>query len=441
MNTAMTRTSRHPKIAILGAFFAILAALLFGSVVQTSTASAQEPGGSAAPRPQQLSDGYLKICKVYEATGDADKNYTFKFLVEVDYPAADGTIDDSFYLELKLSEGGKGCTDPLAVPLGSKVTITEILLDGFNSAPGYPKYEVSGPGMNNSGVGTTVTFDLQTVCLSAPCSVLFWNKEDGPKRFPIRVCKVYLNNEDGVLNAGTIFDFDINGKPFNINAAESETNCKIVWVTLDNLNDDVTITEHLPGSWNSAPGYPKVEMDNNPFDDGDHGVSSNSITFSIGRCVEFEKPQLRTLAIAVEFACTIVFYNLEDVPGDECVPGRRDCPETTCEERGDCPEVTCEDRRECPEVTCEDLGNCPEEECRENCDDEPQCTEPCGEPLCAEDCDDTPTRVPGDEPKAPNTGTGMLIGTASNPMVLASAGIAIIMATVLFGTAALPKRR
>ena len=81
-------------------------------------------------------------------------------------------------------------------------------------------------------------------------------------------------------------------------------------------------------------------------------------------------------------------------------------------------------------------------ETREDCgDDEPQCTENCGEPLCADDCDDTPGEEVTPEPKAPNTGAGMLLDTATNPMLMAGVGIAILMATVLIGTAALPKRR
>ena len=444
MNTAMTRTSgRRQGIAILSAFFAILAALLFGSVAQTSTASAQEPPrDSAVPLDQQLPTGAMRICKVYETEGEADQpETTFTFLVEIDNAAPDGDIDDSFYIEVSLAEGEKGCSDSFEVPLGAKVTVTEILPDGFNSAPGYPKYEWSLGGLNGDGSGTSVTFDVPTLCLSAPCSIVFFNKEDGPRRIPVRVCKVYLNNEDEVLNPGTIFDFDINGKPFNINAAESETNCKTVYVTVDDPSNDVTVTEHLPFFWNSAPGYPKVEMDDNPFDDGDHGASSNSITFEIGECIDFGRPQLRRLE-AQEFACTIIFYNLEDSRGDDGCTNIADCPPVCTD---DCPEEECEvdcdpPVDECVEETREvrEERETREEDCG---DDEPQCTENCGEPLCADDCDDTPGEEVTPEPKAPNTGTGMLLDTATNPMLMAGAGIAILMATVLIGTAALPKRR
>lgn len=453
MNTAMTRTNgRRPGIAILGAFFAILAALLFGSLAQTTTASAETPvPGTAAPVDQQLPEGFLRICKVYEVEGEADQpETTFKFLVEIDNAAPDGNIDDSFYVEVSLAEGEKGCSDPFEVPLGAKVTVTEILPDGFNSAPGYPNYKWSLGGLNGEGVGESTTFDVPTMCLTAPCNIVFFNKEDSPRRIPVRVCKVYLNNDDDVLNAGTIFDFDINGKPFNINAAESETNCKTVYVTVDSPDDDVTVTEHLPGTWNSAPGYPKVEMDNDPFDDGNHGASSNSITFEIGECIEFGQPQTSTrLLQARDFYCTIIFYNLEDTRGDECT-NIADCPPVCVD---DCPEEEC--RIDCPEeecrIDCEPVvDECIEEarevrEARESRDedctnDEPQCTENCGEPLCADDCDDTPGEEVTPEPKAPNTGTGMLLDTATNPMLMAGVGIAILMATVLIGTAAMPKR-
>lgn len=443
MNTAMTRTNgSRSKLTIFGAFFAILAALLLGSVAQTNTASAQEPGrDSAVPLEPNLPEGFLRICKVYEAEGAADQPATtFTFLVEIDNAAPDGVIDDSFYVELSLAEGEKGCSDPFEVPLGAKVTITEILPEGWNNAPGYPKYEWSLGGLNGDASGTSVTLEVPTLCLTAPCNVVVYNREAGPQRIPIRVCKVYLNNEDEVLNPGTIFDFDINGNPFNINAAESETNCKTVWVTVYDLDEDVTITEHLPGTWNSAPGYPKVEMDDNPFDDGNHGASSNSITFEVGQCVDFGRPQLRTHAVAQEFACTVIFYNLEDVPGeDDCIRDLCEPPvEDECEIDCDPPVDECVEEasevREVRETREEDCGN-----------DEPQCTENCGEPLCAEDCDDTPNDEPGTdptpEPKAPNTGTGLLVDTATNPMTIAAAGIAVLMATVLIGTAALPKRR
>ncbi len=438
MNTAMTRNTRiGSRITVLGAFLALLAALLFGSLVQPNTASAQEPTpGSAAPVDQQMPNGYLKICKVYEATGDADQSHSFKFLVEVDYAAHDGVIDGSFQISLLVSEGGKLCSETFGVQVMAKVKITEILPAGWNSAPGYPKYEVSGPGLALAGVGESVSFILPTACLSAPCTTVFWNMEDAPKqyRFPVRVCKAYLNNGDGLLNAGTVFNFDINGNPFNINAAEGEINCKIVWVTLVGADQLITITEHLPAWWNSAPGYPKVEIDDNPFDDGDHGVSSNSITFGLKSCIETDRVVLVRKAVAPEYFCTVVFYNLEDVPGDDCL---RLCepPEDECLRHCEPPEEECR-------VDCEPNI---EEECRENCDDGPQCTEPCGEPLCAEDCDDTPNDTPGTEttpePKAPNTGSGLVIQTATNPMVLATAAMAILMATVLVGTAALPKRR
>lgn len=453
MNTAMTRTNgSRSKLTIFGAFFAILAALLLGSLAQTSKASAETPVPGAAPvDQQQLPEGFLRICKVYEAEGAADQpETTFTFLVEIDNAAPDGVIDDSFYIELSLAEGEKGCSDPFEVPLGAKVTITEIFPNGWNNAPGYPKYEWSLGGLNGDASGATVTLEVPTLCLSAPCNVVVYNKEAGPQRIPIRVCKVYLNNEDDALNVGTIFDFDINGNPFNINAAESETNCKTVWVTVDDLDENVTITEHLPGTWNSAPGYPKVEMDDNPFDDGHHGNSSNSITFEAGECAN-TGTQVRTLAVAREFACTIIFYNLEDVPGDD------DCIRDLCEPPvciDNCPEEECEVDCDPPVDECveeaRELRGLPEtrEEAQEleDCgNDEPQCTEDCGEPLCADDCDDTPNDEPGTdptpEPKAPDTGTGLLVETATNPMLIAAAGIAVLMATVLIGTAALPKRR
>jgi hypothetical protein len=427
MNTTSSRS--RSRISILGAFFAILAALLFGSLAQTSSASAQSPS--------DLPNGYLKICKVYEATGDADQNHSFQFNVKVDLAPHDGVANDQFQLSLKVDEGGKLCSEAFGVQVMSKVTVTEILPAGWNNAPGYPKYEVSGPGIATAGVGESVTFIIPTACLSAPCNVVFWNKEEAPKqyRFPIRVCKSYLNNEDGLLNAGTVFNFDINGNPFNINAAESETNCKTVWVTVTSADDLVTITEHLPAWWNSAPGYPKVEIDSNPFDDNDHGVSSNSITFPIKSCLEHERQVLTRVAAQPDYYCTVVFYNLQDKPGDDCL--------RLCEP----PEEECLRLCEPPEEECrEDCEPNIEEECRENCDEDiPECTEPCGEPLCAEDCDevpgDTPETEKTPEPKAPNTGTGLMVQTATNPTFIAAAGIAILMVTVLAGMAILPKRR
>lgn len=439
MNTAIARTNgSRTRRTMLGAFFAILAALLFGSMLGPSTASAETPVPGSAPTDgrQPLPEGFLRICKVWEAQGEANEGpSTFKFLVQIDNAAPDGVIDDSFYVDVTVAEGGKACSEPFEVPLGAKVIVTEVLPDGFDSAPGYPKWELSA-GFKNSGTGTSLTFDMQTVCLTAPCTIVFYNMEEGPRRIPIRVCKVYLNNEDDDLNAGTIFDFDINGKPFNINAAESESNCKLVWVTVDGLDENITISEHLPGDWNSAPGYPKVEMDNNPFDDNDHGASSNSITFTGERCIEFDKPS-RPVAMLLEYACTIIFYNLEDVPGDDCT--LIDCDPPICIDN--CPEEECEIDCEPTDEECEVDCEPTDEECREDCDqeEEPQCTEDCGEPQCL-DCDDTPDTSTVPEPKAPNTGTGMLIEGPTNPTVIAATGVAILMATVLVGMAVMPKR-
>jgi hypothetical protein len=277
----------------------------------------------------------------------------------------------------------------------------------------------------------------------------FHNKANGDDSegadYPIRVCKTFLDNQDGTLRGPVAFEFNANGVPFSITVAESGHECTIVWVPMESLNQPIFIAEQQPPApWNNAPGFPKVELDDNPLDDNDYGQNAWSIIVMVNDgCYPGTPPvgeipagvfllvrQALTVVLPDQPLCTVQFSNME-VPGSDPVCEVW-CGEPVCE-------FNCEPQ-------CE--VDCDEPQCEVNCDPTPETTPtPPSTPVPS-----TPTPAPEEEtegektpgpqvtPLPPSTGSGLEVANGEASLATMF-GIAFIIAAAVTAGAALAPRR
>lgn len=392
----------------------------------------------------------LQVCKTFEATGPIDVfGVEFKFSIYVDefpYGNADYIID----LKLTLDEGETTCSEVYEVPAVAILGAHEILPANWQSEAGYPYVDIFTSGQWQNPVQDVIAFfDNDHSCGEEPCVMHFHNKAEGDDseggNHPVRVCKTFLDNQDGTLGGPVAFEFNANGVPFSITVAEGGHECTIVWVALESLNQPIFIAEQQPQApWNNAPGFPKVELDDNALDDNDYGQNAWSIIVMVNDgCYPGTPPvgeipagvflmarQALTVVLPDEPLCTVQFYNMEVPGGDPVCEGW--CGEPVCE-------FNCEPQ-------CE--VDCDEPQCEVNCDSTPETTPtPPSTPVPS-----TPTPEPEEEtegektpgpqvtPLPPSTGNGL--GVANGEASLATMfGIAFIIAAAVTAGAALAPRR
>ncbi len=416
------------------------------------------------------------VCKAYLETGPIDDfGRTFTFTLDVDqYPF--GNADYFVDFTITLDEGQTACAEVFEVPADAHIGVYEVGSAGFQHAPGYPQFElVQGGQQAMYGEGMSAYFENDNDCpAGTPCVVTFFNKssEGGDVGYAIRVCKTFLDNQDGYNRPFTTFGFDANGVPFSLSVGEDGTDCTIVMVPLSDPGDPITVSEHTPANWDNAPGFPKRKIDSYPLQsDGGMGQNAWAITFkNDDGCYEPYAPieggefsahsQSQVIRLPDAFVCTVYFFNQEQPGGPpEC---EANCDEPQCE--ASCNEPECE--LDCgtpscdvacdPPVCVENCGDpvceldCEPETCQSTCDettpapeatpDTPSTPEPQTTPAPEEEIEGETTPGPQATPKAPDTGSSVTTTAANGGMHLV-VGMVLLMATVLIGAAALPKRR
>ena len=392
----------------------------------------------------------LQICKTFEATGPIDVfGIEFKFSIYVDefpYGNADYIID----LALTLDEGETKCSEIYEVPAVATLGAHEILPANWQSEAGYPYIDIFTNGQWQNPVQDVIAFfENDDSCGEEPCVMHFHNKAEGDDpqggEYPIRVCKSFLDNQDGALRGPVAFEFEANGAPFSITVAENGHACTVVLVPLETLNQPTFIAEGQPQApWNNAPGFPKVELESNPLDDTDYGQNAWSIivmmndgcypgTPPVGE-VPAETLQLVRQALTVvlpgQYLCTVHFTNMEEPGGDPAC--EVNCGEPVCE-------VDCE-------PTCE--AGCAEPECEVDCDSTPETTPtPPSTPVPTtpppapqEQTEGEKTPRPVVPPLPPSTGNGLAAANGEATLAL-MLSIALIVAAVVTAGAALAPRR
>ena len=321
----MSPPASRGALFALALVFALAAAVLGGGAIGKPASAAQ-------------GDGSFVLCKQYWATGPSINNFDGEFAFLVEFEVGEGDSAAPVEVSLDAFEGGENCSDPIVIPAGASVTVTEALPAGWVNTPTYPRSVLRvGDSDDPLRIDSTIaTFDGGR-CIDDGCVLTFKNKQDetgegivpplvDPFRGSLRVCKAFLDNGDDFQVGPTQFTFEWNDKfggfefPIGPFIPEGVTGCSGFSVLDVYPGDTVTLRELPTENFAMAPGFPKVELEG---PNGFEARSGASVTVDLTTCSEAGGFTANLIDGEPTFDCQVTFSNRavaigEEVPCDDC---------------------------------------------------------------------------------------------------------------------------